>query len=177
VGPGGRARPVTAPVVNLRGLLRGLHDHQVRYLVSGAMAMVFYGYVRNTEDLDLLVDPDPENLDRVADWLTAAGATLRLNPMSSFGERERTGLRRGARVSVHTSLGQVDIDQQLPGLPDWSSLAAQAELYETDGMQVPVLDRQTLMELKRIRGSFLDRADIDAIERISAPPEAPDDYY
>ena len=40
-----------APLVNLRGLLRGLHGHGVDYLISGAMAMVFYGYVRNTEDL------------------------------------------------------------------------------------------------------------------------------
>ena len=155
-----------APIVNLRGLLRGLHSHGVKYLVSGAMAMVFYGYVRNTEDLDLIVDPDPENLDRVADWLTSAGATLRLNPMSSFGDRERTGLHRGAKVSVLTSLGQVDIDQQLPGLPEFGALMQQAELYETDGMQVPVLDRGTLIELKRSRGSFLDRADIEAIERI-----------
>lgn len=156
------------PAINLRGLLRGLHSHDVRYLVSGAMAMVFYGYVRNTEDLDLIVDPDPENLDRLADWLTSAGATLRLNPMRSFGERERTGLHRGAKVSVLTPLGQVDIDQTLPGLPEFSQLMEQAELYETDGMRVPVLDRETLIELKRSRGSFLDQADIEAIGRIGA---------
>lgn len=155
-----------APIVNLRGLLRGLHSHGVRYLVSGATAMVFYGYVRNTEDLDLIVDPDPENLDRLADWLTSTKATLRLNPMSSFGDRERTGLHRGAKVSVLTSLGQVDVDQRLPGLPEFSELMERAELYETDGMQIPVLDRETLIKLKRSRGSFLDRADIEAIERI-----------
>lgn len=154
------------PTVNLRGLLRGLHSHNVNYLVSGAMAMVFYGYVRNTEDLDLIVDPEPQNLDRLADWLTSTGATLRLNPMSSFGERERSGLHRGAKVSVLTSLGQVDVDQRLPGLPEFPQLMEQAELYETDGMQIPVLDRETLIELKRSRGSFLDRADIEAIERI-----------
>jgi hypothetical protein len=168
---------VIAPIVNLRGLLRGLHGHEVRYLVSGAMAMVFYGYVRNTEDLDLIVDPDPENLDRLADWLTSAGAKLRLNPMSSFGERERTGLHRGAKVSVLTSLGQVDVDQQLPGLPEFSQLMEQAELYETDGMQVPVLDRETLIGLKRSRGSFLDRADIEAIERISGRWEEEQEEY
>lgn len=168
---------MSAPIVNLRGLLRGLQTHGVRYLVSGAMAMVFYGYVRNTEDLDLIVDPDPENLDRLADWLTANRAKLRLNPMSSFGDRERTGLHRGAKVSVLTSLGQVDIDQQLPGLPEWPQLMEQAELYETDGMQVPVLDRETLIELKRSRGSFLDRADIEAIEAIADRwPEEPEEY-
>jgi hypothetical protein len=167
---------MTVPVVNLRGLLRGLHSHEVRYLVSGAIAMVFYGYVRNTEDLDLIIDPDPENLDRVADWLSAAGATLRLNPLSRFGERERTGLLRGANVSVLTSMGQVDIDQRLPGLPEWSELVERAELYETDGMEVPVIDRETLIELKRSRGSYLDRADIEAIERLGAQWEEPDPY-
>lgn len=155
------------PLVNLRELLRGLHKHDINYLVSGAMAMVFYGYVRNTEDLDLIVDPDPENLDRVADWLSSTQATLRLNPLSRFGDRERTGLHRGAKVSVLTPMGQVDIDQRLPGLPGWPELVQQAELYETDGMEVPVVDRETLMELKRSRGSFLDRADIEAIERLS----------
>ena len=157
---------MTVPLVNLRGLLRGLHEHEISYVVSGAMAMLFYGYVRNTEDLDLLVDPDPENLDRVAQWLTTSGAKLRLNPMSAFGEREKTGLHRGAKVSVLTAMGQVDIDQHLPGLPEWPQLMAQAEMYETDGMAVPVVDRDTLIDLKRSRGSYLDRADIEAIEQL-----------
>ena len=154
------------PIVDLRGLLRGLHQHEVQYIVSGAMAMVFYGYVRNTEDLDLIVSPDEDNLTRVADWLTANGAKLRLNPMSGFGDRERGGMLRGAQVSVVMPKGQVDIMQRLPGLPEWPDLISQAELYETDGMEVPVLDRYTLIELKRSRGSYLDRADIEAIERL-----------
>src|SRR5207245_2187370 len=92
LGPRGGTRAMTVPLVDLRGLIRSLHTHRVNYLVAGAIAMVFYGYVRNTEDLDLVVDPDPENLDRVADWLASLGAMLRLNPMSQFGERERAGL-------------------------------------------------------------------------------------
>ena len=138
------------------------------YVVAGAIAMVFYGYVRNTEDLDLVVNPDPENLDRVADWLSSLGASLRLNPMSQFGERERAGMHRGAQVSVLTRLGQVDIFQQLPGLSDWPQLIERAELYETEGVRVPVLDRDTLIELKRRRGSYLDRADIEAIGQLGS---------
>lgn len=157
---------MTPPLVDLRGLLRSLHINRVQYLVTGAMAMLFYGYVRNTEDLDLVVAPEPENLDRVADWLTGLGAALRLNPMSKFGERERAGLHRGAQVSVLTGMGQVDVFQNVPGLPEWPQLIGQAELYETGGLQVPVLDRGTLIELKRRRGSYLDRADIEAIDRL-----------
>jgi hypothetical protein len=90
--------------------------------------------------------------------------------VSRFGDRERAGLHRGAHASVLTSMGQVDVvqPQELPGLPEWDTLLAQAELYETDGIEVPVIDRYTLMDLKRTRGSFLDRADIEAIERIES---------
>jgi hypothetical protein len=31
--------------------------------------MLFYGFVRTTEDLDIAVAPDKENLNRVAEWL------------------------------------------------------------------------------------------------------------
>jgi len=57
--------------------------------------------------------------------------------------------------------------QRLPGLPDWPQVIADAELYEIDGVRVPVINRLTLIELKRRRGSHLDLADIEAIERLA----------
>lgn len=158
---------MTEPIVDLRGLLRGLHEHEVGYVLLGAMAMLFYGYVRNTEDLDVVVDPDRENLDRVAEWLMSLNAVLKLKPARAFGPRERWGMHKGANATVLTSLGQIDVVQRLPGLPDWSQLVEEAELYEIDGFQVPVMNRLTLIELKRRRGSHLDLADVEAIERLA----------
>lgn len=154
-------------LVDLRGLLRGLHEHQVEYVLFGAMGMLFYGYVRNTEDLDIAVKPDRENLDRVAEWLMSLNATLKLNPARPFGPRERWGLHKGSNATVLTSLGQIDVVQRLPGLPAWPQLIDEAELYEIEGMRVAVLNRQTLIDLKRRRGSNLDLADIDAIEQLA----------
>ena len=37
---------MTEPLVDLRGLLRGLHEHHVAYVLFGAVSMLFYGYVR-----------------------------------------------------------------------------------------------------------------------------------
>ena len=149
------------------GLLRGLHDHNVEYVLTGALAMVFYGYVRNSEDLDVVVAPDQENLDRVAEWLSSIDAVLKLNPQRRFGPRERWGLHKGSNVTVLTSKGQVDVVQRLPGLPEWPRLVEEAEVYEIDELRVPVINRATLIELKRRRGSHLDLADIEAIERIA----------
>jgi len=103
-------------IVDLRGLLRRLHEHEVDYVLFGALAMVFYGYVRNTEDLEIAIAPEPENLDRVTEWLKSIDAMLKLNPSRRC---------------------------------------------------VQVMNRQTVIELKRRRGSNLDLADIEAIELLA----------
>ncbi|MFZ0973159.1 MAG: hypothetical protein WAN22_13100 [Solirubrobacteraceae bacterium] len=154
-------------IVDLRGLLRRLHEHDVDYVLFGALAMVFYGYVRNTEDLDIAIDPEPDNLDRVTEWLQSIDAMLKLNPSRPFGARERWGMQKGSNATVVTSLGQVDVVQQLPGMPEWPQLIAEAELYEIEDMRVRVMNRRTLIELKRLRGSNQDLADIEAIELLA----------
>lgn len=153
--------------MDLRGLLRDLHEHDVEYVLFGALGMLFYGYVRNTRDLDIVVNPAQENLDRVAEWLISLKATLKLNPARRFGPRERWGLHKGSNATVLTPLGQVDVVQRLPGLPEWSQLIDDAEVYEIEDMRVHVLNRQTLIDLKRRRGSNLDLADIDAIQLLA----------
>ena len=157
---------MSEPIVDPRGLLRGLHAHEVQYVVFGAVAMTFYGYVRLTEDLDVLVAPDEDNLDRVADWLVSIKAVLKLNPRRPFGPRERWGMKKGSNATVLTPLGQVDVVQRIPGLPEWRQVLADAEMYEIEGMRVPVLNRGTLIELKRRRSSAQDLADIESIEKL-----------
>jgi hypothetical protein len=58
MGTGSQADQMTEPLVDLRGLLSGLNEYRVEYLVTGAAPMIVYGYVRNSEDLDIVVAPD-----------------------------------------------------------------------------------------------------------------------
>ena len=158
---------MTDLLVDVRDLLRGLHSHSVDYVLFGALAMLFYGYVRTTEDLDIAISPQPENLDRVTEWLKSIDAVLKLKPSRRFGARERWGMEKGSNATVLTSLGQVDIVQQLPGMPEWPQLIEEAEVYEIEGMRVVVMNRGTLIDLKRRRGSNQDIADIEAIELLA----------
>src|ERR1700733_5778802 len=48
VGAFGKARAMTQPPVDARELLRGLHSFTLDYVLFGALAMLFYGYVRTT---------------------------------------------------------------------------------------------------------------------------------
>ncbi len=157
--------------LQLTELLRSLDDHAVEHIVFGAVALSFYGHVRATADLDIVVRPTQTNLGRVHDWLVDLDAQLLSNPARHFGPRERWAMLKGENATVITRLGQVDIVQQLPGLPEWDGLIADCERYELDGMTVAVMARQTLIELKRRRASGLDLADIDAIELLDALEE------
>jgi hypothetical protein len=128
--------------------------------------MLFHGFVRNTEDLDIVVAPDQENLDRVADWLMSIDAVLKLNPQRRFGPRERWGMQKGSNARVLSPLGQVEVVQRIEGMPDWKELVAQAEVYELEGRKIRVMNRATMIELKRRRSSAQDLAELEAIEQL-----------
>jgi hypothetical protein len=55
---------VSGPQLDLRAVLESLHAHGVDFVLFGSAAMLFYGYVRNTEDIDIVVRGGEENLGR-----------------------------------------------------------------------------------------------------------------
>ena len=61
---------------DLRALLACLHEHDVRFVVIGGVAVGAHGYVRGTEDLDLVPDPDPQNLARLVEAMAHLESTL-----------------------------------------------------------------------------------------------------
>jgi predicted nucleotidyltransferase len=145
-------------------LLRSLTQSGVEFLIFGSVAAGLYGHVRATVDLDIIVHADEKNLDRVADWLESLDTVLALKPQRPFANRERWALHKGRNATVLTQLGQVDVVQDLPGLPAWEQLMAEAEVFDVHGLTLHAMNRNTLIELKRRRGSTQDLADIEAIE-------------
>lgn len=146
--------------------LESLHDEQVAFLVFGAVALAFYGHVRATADLDVIVDPAPDNLGRLIAWLEAHDARLTLNPGRPFGEAEASAVRRGSNASLTVDLGRLDVVQRLPGLAPFAQLESAAEVYEVDDRRYRVIDRGTLLRRKRARGTPQDLADVAAIEAL-----------
>ena len=62
-GPPPESRP--PQLADLVSLCRSLNREGARYIVVGGMAMIQAGFVRATEDIDLLVDADQDNQSRV----------------------------------------------------------------------------------------------------------------
>lgn len=62
---------------DFKDMFRCLNDAEVRYLVVGAYAVSFYTEPRYTKDIDILVEPTPENAIKVYDALLKFGSPLK----------------------------------------------------------------------------------------------------
>jgi len=51
-------------IQDFEDILDLLHRHDVRYLIIGGLAFVYHAKPRFTKDIDIWLDPEPENLDR-----------------------------------------------------------------------------------------------------------------
>jgi hypothetical protein len=147
--------------LDLRSLLALLREREVRFVVIGGVAVAAHGYVRGTADLDLVPDPDPENLKRVTEVLGELEATLptakdrRFDPASDAGV-----IRRGGNVTADTTFGGLDVVQRAKGVPSYSQLDADAVEAELLGIPVRVCSLPRLREMKAAQGRPQDKADL-----------------
>jgi hypothetical protein len=146
---------------DLRSLLEALQEEGVRFVVIGGVAVGAHGYVRGTEDLDLVPDPDPDNLAHLTEALTKLEATLptvaerRFNPAT-----DASVIRRGGNVTAMTRFGGLDIVQRAQGVPSYSQLIDDAVESELLGIPVLICSLTRLREMKLAQDREQDRADL-----------------
>ena len=159
--------------LRLREILERLVEGDVRFVVVGALAVGTWGHVRGTQDIDLVPDPDPDNLDRLAATLTELDGRVETREGRLDSSAIRTFLHAGDRTLVSTPIGQVDVLQGLPQVPTFAQLDATAVTVELDGVPVRVCALDALLEMKRSSNRLLDRADVEALEEAHSGDEDP----
>jgi hypothetical protein len=147
---------------DLRALLEALNEKDVRFVVIGGVAVGAHGYPRATADLDLVPDPDPENLDRLIAALDDLEATLPTAGGRQFGAGGDAGaVKRGSNVTADTRYGGLDVVQLAQGVPVYSTLIRDAVESDVLGVPVRVCSLSRLREMKRAQGRTQDRADLE----------------
>ncbi len=139
-------------------LLRAFYDAQVDFIVVGAHAMAFHGYIRATGDFDVWVRPTPENGGRVYLALVAFGAPMVGTSSADFASADlifQIGVVP-SRIDVITGIDGVSWDDA------WSDAAE--TLYE--GVPLKVLGRSSLLANKRASARPKDLIDVAELERL-----------
>lgn len=124
---------------DLVSLCRALNREGARYVVIGGMAIIQAGFVRATEDIDLLIDTSPENLQRVRT------ALLDL-PDRAIREMADDDLLRYAVVRVADEV-IVDLMRAACGV-EYPEANAMVEVVEIEGVPIPFASPELLWRTK-----------------------------
>jgi hypothetical protein len=151
-------------------VLRALHEHGVRYAVAGGVAAVLHGVARFTADLDVILDLEPGNVQRVIEAMRSLGMVARppVDPEGlAVAETRESWVRDKGLVAftfAHPSDPLVAVDILL-GVPlRYDEAAPGIHTFEVDGLPVPTLGRTDLIRLKRLAGRPRDLEDVRALE-------------
>jgi hypothetical protein len=126
-------------VEDLVVLCRNLNAHQVKYIVVGGFAVIHFGYIRATGDIDLLVEDSSENIERLRKALTYL----------PDGEVEQIADTDLSRYQVVRVSGEITVDL-IARACDVTYSAAQNHIqYEAiDGVAIPYLKPSLLIKTK-----------------------------
>lgn len=154
-------------------ILQALSEHDVGYVVIGGLAVQAHGHTRTTQDVDLVPDPEPDNVQRLAGALHALGARAAGESQAWPANMVLDALRRSAVTSLDTDVGGVDVHRRPPGAAPYPDLRARALVIEVAGVAVSIAGRDDLIAMKRASGRPVDRGDVIALtapERGDAKP-------
>ena len=138
-----------------------LNEHKVRYIMVGGFATRFHGFNRNTDDLDMWLEDTIENRKNLR------------TSFSELGYGDYSSLETMPFVPGWTSfyIGggiELDIMTTMKGLENlsFSECLNMASIADLEGIEVPFLHINHLIENKKIVNRPKDQVDVIELEKI-----------
>ncbi len=148
-------------------ILESLGRYGVDYVIVGGLAVQTHGHVRTTADIDVYPSPDPANLARLADALNGLDAQI-LNPGSEGLRIDARTLTRAVLWQFATRHGAIDVLFEAPGAPPYDELRARALEITLGELELAVVGRDDLINMKRASARPVDLEDVAALTEIEA---------
>jgi hypothetical protein len=153
-------------------LLLALTRAQVSFVVIGGVAVGVHGFTRATKDLDIVPDPAPDNLGRLARLLSELEAQhVGVGDFSPeefpYDPTDPAQLAEGANFRLDTSHGPMDIMQWVAGIEAdlaYNELAPHAVGVQFRGSQVRICGLEHLRAMKRAAGRPRDLEDLKQLD-------------
>ena len=136
-----------------RRCLATLASHGVEYLLVGGYAVRFHGYTRAAKDVDVLMNNGAANSIRLCDALIQiiGVAHPNLTPNQIEGRKRQINFESwGYAFEVLTAADGVD----------FAAAYGRREAAHVGGLEVPVISKGDLVEMKRRAGRSQDLEDV-----------------
>lgn len=154
---------------SIKAVFRALHGAHVRYIVVGGLAVIEHGFLRQTKDIDLVIELEPANIRLGLEALGSLGYFPRVpigpaefaNPeMRERWIREKGMLVLNLFSDLHIET-PIDIFVRHPF--DFTIEFDRCVAEEVDGVPVHFVSLPTLLQLKAEAGRPHDLIDIEQL--------------
>lgn len=155
-------------LTSVEAISRALNQADVRYLLAGGLAVNAHGYLRMTQDVDIVIDLVPENITAALRALATLGYKPTL-PVS--GEDFADSSIRNTWVKDKNMLVFPLWSEQHPGISidlfaeapfDFDAEYQQAFTQQlVPGLEIPFVSLPTLISMKEKAGRYRDLDDIE----------------
>jgi Nucleotidyl transferase of unknown function (DUF2204) len=148
-------------------LLALLADADVKFVLVGGLAVTLQGYVRFTEDVDMLIDSSPGNIRRLLAALGHYGEGFaRELAVDDFTDEE------GAiRIVEEVEQCQLDLFTRMSGRK-YHEVLQDADTFLLNGRQIRFASKSALIAWKEASVREKDRLDAMALRELIANPRA-----
>jgi len=139
---------------DFRDLLSLLNEHSVDYLIVGGWALGIHGYVRATGDMDIWIGQTDTNIQRLIEALDDFGVPPGVD--SDFFKEKGNAFRMGSppiQIEIITEASGIDFDASYPNRIS----------IKVDGIEIPFIGYNDLIQNKRASGRLRDLADLEGL--------------
>lgn len=140
---------------------RSLSAHNVRYIMVGGFATRFHGFNRNTDDLDIWLDDNPQNRRNLRESFIELG-------YGDFRSIETMDFVPGWTSFYVGNMIELDIMTKMKGLENYTFAECLdiASVAELEGIAVPFLHINQLIANKKAVNRLKDQIDVNELEKI-----------
>jgi predicted nucleotidyltransferase len=143
---------------DFKELFESLNVNRVRYLLIGGYAVGVYGYSRTTNDIDIFVSDDGENIQRIIAALNDFGGSD--TDLSSIFSEKRSLVE----------IGVEPVKVQLMNFADgivFDEAFERKMVIKVDDIEISTIGKEDLIANKLASGRHKDLDDVEMIERLS----------
>jgi hypothetical protein len=152
-------------------VLRAFNRQKVKYIVVGGIAVNLLGSLRNTADMDILVEMSDENLAKVVKILKTKGYKVKqpIDPMGIANSKTREDWIKTKHMKTFNfykeeALEEVDIIIDSP--VSFEEARKRALHIKRGSLSLPVISIDDLIKMKNKTGRAIDELDIRQLRMI-----------
>jgi len=152
-------------------IFREFQKQKVKYVLVGGIAVNLLGAMRNTADLDILVEMSDDNLKKIVTILKSQGYGVKqpVDPMKIADRKTREDWIEKKHMKAFNfykeeELKEVDIVIESP--VSFEEAEKSALRIKVNDLTLPVISLDQLIEMKRKTGRAVDKLDIEELIKI-----------